>query len=67
MVRQNGRTLSLKAWNFAARAAELPAGGRVDIAFTLEDDAFAARNGLPGWCAVLREARGAAALEAGAG
>jgi len=66
MVRQNGRTFSLKAWNFAARAAEFPNGGHVDIAFTLEDDAYAARNGLPGWCAVLREARGATALEVGA-
>jgi single-stranded-DNA-specific exonuclease len=66
MVRQNGRTLSMKAWNFAARAPEFPGGARVDIAFALEDDAFAARNGLPGWCAVLKEARAAAALEVGA-
>ena len=64
MVRQHGRTFSLKAWNFAARVAEFPSGARVDIAFTLEEDAFAARNGLPGWCAVLRDARGATALEA---
>ena len=35
MVRQNGRTLSLKAWNFAGRAAELAAGTRVDVAFHL--------------------------------
>ncbi len=67
MVRQNGRTLSMKAWNFAERAAEFPSGARVDVAFTLEEDAYAARNGLPGWCAVLREARGAGALEASAG
>ena len=42
MLRQNGRTLVLKAWNFAGRAAELQAGARVDVAFTLEDDAYAA-------------------------
>jgi single-stranded-DNA-specific exonuclease len=51
MVRQNGRTLALKAWNFAERAAELPAGGRVDVAFRLEEDAFS------GWSAVLKDVR----------
>jgi single-stranded-DNA-specific exonuclease len=61
MLRQNGRTLLLKAWNFAGRAAELEAGGRVDVAFTLEDDAYAAGQGMPGWCAVLRECRPARA------
>jgi single-stranded-DNA-specific exonuclease len=57
MVRQNGRTLALKAWNFAARAAELSAGSRVDIAFALEEDSYAAARDLPGWCAVLRDVR----------
>jgi single-stranded-DNA-specific exonuclease len=51
MVRQNGRTLALKAWDFAERAAELPAGGRVDIAFRLEEDSFS------GWVAVLKDVR----------
>jgi single-stranded-DNA-specific exonuclease len=57
MLRQHGRTLALKAWNFAERAAELPAGARVDVAFTLENDAYAAARGLPGWAAVLRDCR----------
>lgn len=57
MLRQNGRPLVLKAWNFAARAEELPAGARVDVAFTLEDDSYSAARGYPGWCAVLREFR----------
>ena len=51
MVRQNGRTLALKAWNFAERAAELPARGRVDVAFSLEEDSYS------GWAAVLRDVR----------
>jgi len=51
MVRQNRRTLLLKAWEFAGRAAELPAGGRVDVAFRLEEDAFS------GWAAVLKDVR----------
>ncbi|PWT97914.1 MAG: single-stranded-DNA-specific exonuclease RecJ [Terriglobia bacterium] len=67
ILRQNRRSLALKAWNFAPRVAELPAGGRVDVAFTLEEDAFARGQGLPGWTAVLRDVRPAGqALEAGA-
>jgi single-stranded-DNA-specific exonuclease len=57
MIRQNGRTLALKAWNFAARAAELTPGTRVDVAFSLEEDPYSAARGFPGWCAVLREVR----------
>jgi single-stranded-DNA-specific exonuclease len=57
MVRQNGRTLALKAWNFAGRAGEMPPGARVDIAFTLEEDAYSAARGYPGWAAVLRDVR----------
>jgi uncharacterized protein with beta-barrel porin domain len=57
MVRRNGRGLALKAWNFAARAAEVPAGARVDIAFALEEDAYSAARGYPNWAAVLRDVR----------
>ncbi len=57
LLRQNGRTLSLKAWNFAERAAELPPGARVDVAFTLEDDPYSAARGYPPWGAVLRDVR----------
>jgi single-stranded-DNA-specific exonuclease len=58
-MRQAGRTLTLKAWNAAARAAELPAGARVDILFQVEEDAYSAARGYPPWCAVLRDWRGA--------
>jgi len=56
-LRQNGRMLWLKAWNFAERAAELIPGSRVDAALSLEDDPYAAANGLPGWSAILRDVR----------
>jgi len=59
MVRQAGRTLALKAWNFAERAAELPAAARIDIAFQLEEDAYSAARGYPGWAAMLRDFRAA--------
>jgi single-stranded-DNA-specific exonuclease len=58
-VRQNGRALVLKAWNFAGRAGEMPPGARVDITFTLEEDAYSAARGYPAWAAVLRDVRAA--------
>jgi single-stranded-DNA-specific exonuclease len=57
LVRQNGRSLSLKAWNFAPRVAELTPGTRVDLAFQIEEDAWSAARGFPGWCATLRDFR----------
>ena len=56
-VRQNGRTLVLKAWNLAHRADELAAGTRVDVAFQLEEDASSAARGYAPWCATLRDFR----------
>ncbi|MGP8243086.1 MAG: single-stranded-DNA-specific exonuclease RecJ [Bryobacteraceae bacterium] len=56
-VRQAGRSVTLKGWNLGARAAELPLGARVDILFSLEEDAYSASRGYPGWCAVLRDWR----------
>jgi single-stranded-DNA-specific exonuclease len=61
LVKQNGRTLSLKAWNFAERIAELPVGARVDIAFCIEEDSYSASRGYAPWCAILRDVRAAAA------
>jgi len=56
-VKQNGRLLKLKAWNFADRAAEVQQGAHVDIAFALEEDAYSAARGYANWCAVLRDVR----------
>src|SRR5579864_1235591 len=56
-LRQEGRMLWLKAWNFADRIGELTPGTRVDAALTLEEDSYSAANGLPGWSAVLRDVR----------
>ena len=67
-VLQNGRNLMLKAWNFAGRAAEFSPGARVDVAFHLEEDAYSASRGYPGWAAMLEDVRPAAAraVETGA-
>jgi single-stranded-DNA-specific exonuclease len=56
-LRQNGRNLLSTAWNLAARAGELPAGGRTDAAFSIEEDAYAESRGWPGWSAVLKDIR----------
>lgn len=63
MLRQGGRSLALKAWRFADRAAEMPPGARLDVLFSLEEDAYAAARGYPGWAAILRDVRPAAAAE----
>ncbi len=56
-LRQGRRTVWMKAWNFAGRAAEFQQGARVDAAFTLEEDAYSAANGFPNWAATLRDVR----------
>jgi single-stranded-DNA-specific exonuclease len=56
-VCRDGRTLKLKAWNFAHRAAEFTPGARIDIAFAIEEDAYSASRGYAPWAAILRDAR----------
>jgi single-stranded-DNA-specific exonuclease len=59
----NGRQMRVKAWNFAHRADEFAAGARVDVVFSIEDDAFSAGRGYAPWQAILRDLRPAAAHE----
>lgn len=59
VVKQNGRSMTMKAWNFAGRAGELAPGAKVDVAFSLEEDAYSAARGYPGWAAVLKDVRAA--------
>jgi single-stranded-DNA-specific exonuclease len=56
-LRQNGKNLFSKAWNFADRAAELTTGARVDAAFSIEEDAYSESRGWGGWAAVLKDVR----------
>ena len=56
-VRQNHRTLTFKAWNFAPRVGELFPGARVDVAFHLEEDAWSAARGMQPWAATLKDFR----------
>ena len=54
-VRQNGKTVRMKAWNFADRGAELVPGAKIDLVFELEEDAYSLARGYPGWSATLRD------------
>ena len=56
-LRQDGRSLFPKAWNFAARADELTLGARVDVAFYFEDDPYSAGRSYAPWQIVLRDVR----------
>ncbi len=54
---QGGRSLFAKAWRFAARIGELQPGTRVDVALTVEADAFSAKRGYAPWSATIRDIR----------
>jgi single-stranded-DNA-specific exonuclease len=69
VVRQQGRSLPVVAWNFAARQDEVTKSARIDLAFCFEQDTYSSQRGLPGWRAVVRDLRastGCNGLAAGA-
>jgi hypothetical protein len=53
--------MRVKAWNFAARAAEFSAGARIDVAVQFDEDAYSAGRGYAPWQAILKDARPAEA------
>ena len=61
-LRQAGRTLTFKGWNFAERAAKFAPGARLDAAFTLDADDYSRARGYAGWSATLRDVRTAQSL-----
>jgi|SRR5579884_2310732 len=63
-LRQNGRTISAMAWQFAERAEELAPGAAVDAAISFEEDDYARSRGWPAWGVVLKDVRAAASANA---
>jgi single-stranded-DNA-specific exonuclease len=59
-LRQSGRTVFCKAWNFAERAGEMRPGTRVDAAIAFEEDPYSLGRGYAGWSVVLKDVRPAA-------
>jgi single-stranded-DNA-specific exonuclease len=56
-LRQNGRSLFPKAWNFAGRAEDFALSVPIDAAFSVEEDTYGADRGFANWAAVLRDVR----------
>jgi len=50
-AKQDGRWMGFKAWNWIDRIGEFSVGRMLDLAFTVEEDAYS------GWAAHLRDAR----------
>ncbi len=55
--RHDGRTLFLKAWDFADRSQLFQPGAKLDILFQIEDDPGSASRGYGGWRLTLKDAR----------
>lgn len=56
-VRQEGEVHTVKGWNLGHLAEALQANDRVDLAVTLEEDAWGRQRGLRGWQLVLKDLR----------
>jgi single-stranded-DNA-specific exonuclease len=56
-LRQGGRSLFPKAWNFAERAGDFSGSGPIDAAFSVEEDLYGQDRGFANWAAVLRDVR----------
>jgi single-stranded-DNA-specific exonuclease len=56
-LRQAGRMMFCKAWNFGGREDLFQHGAKVDLLVQLEDDAYSRKRGYSPWCVVLKDAR----------
>lgn len=56
-LRQNGRLLFSKAWNFADRACFLEPGAKLDVLFQIEDDPTARKRGYGAWLISIKDVR----------
>jgi len=56
-LRQNGRLLMCRAWNFIERIGEVQAGARVDAVVQIEPDPYSEARGYAPWCVTLRDVR----------
>lgn len=54
---QGGRSLRVKAWDFAARVANLSPGAKIDAVLQFEDDPYSAERGYAPWQTMLLDFR----------
>jgi single-stranded-DNA-specific exonuclease len=59
-LRQNGRLLFAKAWDFADRSDLITSGNALDIVFQIEDDPFGRKRGYGSWQISIKDVRPAA-------
>jgi single-stranded-DNA-specific exonuclease len=59
-LRQDGRTLFCKAWNFGDRQHLFEPGRKLDLLVQVEEDAYSRKRGYSPWCVVLKDVRPAA-------
>jgi single-stranded-DNA-specific exonuclease len=56
-LRNEGRVLWFKAWNFGERAPLFEPGAKLDVLFTVDDDPGSKARGYDGWSFTLKDAR----------
>jgi single-stranded-DNA-specific exonuclease len=56
-LRQGGRMLFCKAWNFGGRASLFETGTKLDLLFQVEDDPMSRKRGYGSWCVSLKDVR----------
>jgi single-stranded-DNA-specific exonuclease len=56
-LRQHGRLLYAKAWNFGDRAELLQPGTKLDVLFQVEDDPMSRKRGYAPWCLSIKDIR----------
>jgi single-stranded-DNA-specific exonuclease len=56
-LRQNGRTLFCKAWNFGPFAESFEPNKEIDVLLKVEDDAYSRKRGYGSWCVSLKDFR----------
>ncbi len=56
-LRQNGRTLFCKAWNFGPFAESFQPQKEIDVLLQVEDDTYSRKRGYGSWCVTLKDFR----------
>jgi hypothetical protein len=56
-LRNEGRLLWCKAWNFGDRLAMFEPGTKLDVLFTVDDDPGSRARGYDGWSFSVKDAR----------
>lgn len=56
-LRNNGRLLFCKAWNFGDRSEYFIPGAKLDVLFQLEDDPSGRKRGYGSWCLSVKDVR----------